>query len=66
LQNKTLSNNLRPKQHITNKCIVCATVKEFIIEDLPHNVKTKRALGGSLGYSMHAKISARIIYKFES
>jgi hypothetical protein len=41
-------------------------VKEFIIEDLPHNVKTKRALGGSLGYSMHAKISARIIYSFES
>jgi hypothetical protein len=30
------------------------------------NVKTKTALGGSFGYSMHAKISARIIYRFES
>lgn len=28
-----------------NKCIVCAIVKKFVIEDLPHNVKTKRALG---------------------
>ncbi len=38
----------------------------FIIEELLHNVKTKRALRSSLGYSMHAKISARIIYRFES
>jgi hypothetical protein len=66
LQNKTLSNNSRPKQYITNKCIVCAIVKEFIIEELPHNGKTKRALVDSLGYSMHAKITARFIYRFES